>query len=112
MRVAVVGSRFEGQRLHGRILRELPAEVTEIISGGAAGVDTAAAEVAAQSGIPLRVIRPEYELYGRAAPLVRNRDIADRADLVLCFWDGQSAGTANVIAYCIQVGKPFRIVRI
>ena len=63
MRVAVVGSRSI-KRLN--IGEDMPTGVTGIISGGAVGVDTIAAEYARETGIPLTEFLPDYERYGRA----------------------------------------------
>ena len=35
---------------------------------------------------------PEYARYGKSAPLKRNLQIIDYADLVIAFWDGSSRG--------------------
>ena len=53
---------------------------------------------------------PEYELYGRAAPLMRNDMIVKYADVVLAFWDGQSRGTAYAIRKCRELNKPCRVL--
>ena len=72
----------------------LPENVTEIVSGGAKGVDTCAKEYALSRGIKLTEYLPEYEKYGKVAPLKRNITIIESADLVLAFWDGVPRGLA------------------
>lgn len=52
---------------------------------------------------------PEYEKYGRRAPLVRNDLIIDYADAVIAFWDGKSKGTKYVIDRCKKVNKDIKI---
>ena len=52
---------------------------------------------------------PEYERYGKAAPLKRNITIIENADLVLAFWDGASKGTKNVIDNCKKQKIPVKI---
>ena len=72
MKVAVVGSRG----LHVEDLgRYLPTDTTEIVSGGAVGVDTSAREYALAHGLLLTEFRPDYSRYGRSAPLRRNRHV-------------------------------------
>ena len=97
MKVAVIGSR-------GLLVEDLgsylPEETTEIISGGARGVDTCAREYALRHGLKLTEYLPEYSRYGRGAPLKRNITIIKNADLVLAFWDGKSRGTRYVIDSC------------
>ena len=85
MRIAIVGSRNLSVT---DFLRYLPDDVDEIISGGARGVDAAVREFAMQQRIPLREFLPDYQRYGRAAPLKRNELIVAHSDLVLAFWDG------------------------
>ena len=108
MKIAIIGSRKITVPDLGQYL---PDGVTEIISGGAEGVDSCAREYALSHHIPLTEFLPDYRRYGRGAPLIRNRQIADAADLVLAFWDGTSRGTAHIIDYCAKNGKPCRIIR-
>lgn len=103
MKLAIIGSRsITSYPLEQVILRE----TTEIISGGARGVDTLARLYARKHGIPLVEILPDYPRYGRSAPIRRNDEIIARADVVLAIWDGKSRGTAYVIAQCRELGKP------
>ena len=102
MKVAVVGSRGLSVRDLGAYL---PPDTTEIISGGARGVDTSARLYAHDHGIKLTEFLPNYEKYGRKAPLIRNMDIINSADLVLAFWDKKSNGTRFVIKKCREIGK-------
>lgn len=106
MKVAVIGSRAITNL---DLTPYLPPDCTEILSGGARGVDTCAADYARAHGLLLTELRPDYRRYGRGAPHVRNRAIVDGADTVLAFWDGRSRGTASVINYCKKVGKPCRV---
>ena len=109
MKVAVVGSRNLSVRDLGDYL---PPETTEIISGGARGVDTSAREYANAHGIPITEILPDYKKYpGRIAPLKRNIEIIEKADLVLAFWDGESHGTKFVIDNCRKLGKRVIVYR-
>ena len=87
----------------------LPEGVTEIVSGGAKGVDTCAREYARSRGIKLTEFLSEYEKYGRSAPLKRNMIITESVDLVLAFWDGASRGTKYVIDYCKSRGIPVKV---
>lgn len=97
MKVAVIGSR--GLSV-GDLGRYLPENTTEIVSGGAKGVDTSAREYALAHGIKLTEFLPEYTRFGRSAPLKRNITIIEYSDIVLAFWDGKSRGTKFVIDNC------------
>ena len=84
MKIAIVGSRMIGAVDISRYV----SRGDEIVSGGAAGVDRCAAEYARKNGLPLTEFLPQYERYGRAAPLVRNRSIVDYAEKVIAFSRG------------------------
>ncbi|MBE6968717.1 MAG: DUF2493 domain-containing protein [Ruminococcaceae bacterium] len=107
MRVAVVGSRalqiddWENY---------LPPDTDEIISGGAKGIDQSVANFARSNGIALKEFLPEYDKYGKRAPLLRNISIIEKADLVLAFWDGKSRGTKFVIDTCRTRNIPIRVI--
>ena len=106
MRVAVIGSR----KLTVEDLQPfLPKLTSEIISGGAKGIDSCARAYALQHKIPFTAFLPEYSRYGRAAPMVRNRQMVDAADAIVALWDGISHGTAYTIAYAQKRKKPLYI---
>ena len=106
MRVAVIGSR--GLRI-GNLGDYLPEETTEIVSGGAKGIDACARDYAQRHGLKLTEYLPEYGRYGRGAPLKRNITIIENADLVLAFWDGSSHGTKYVIDNCEKRNIPVEV---
>jgi len=87
----------------------LPPETTEIVSGGAKGVDTSARDYAEANGIKLTEFLPEYGTYGRLAPLKRNISIIEYADVVLAFWNGDSRGTKFVIDNCEKMSVPVKV---
>lgn len=84
--------------------------VDTIISGGAAGVDSIAERYADEHKLSKYIIRPRYDLYGRAAPLVRNKAMVEMCDRVLAIWDGTSKGTAATIAYAKKLNKEVCVV--
>jgi len=106
MKIAIVGSRSVAVSDIGRYM----AKAEEIVSGGAVGVDSCAAAYAKEKGIRLTEFLPQYERYGRAAPIVRNKEIVDYSDKIIAFWDGSSKGTLSVIKYAQKTGKPCEVV--
>ncbi|HHV50727.1 MAG TPA: hypothetical protein PLG48_00350 [Candidatus Avimonas sp.] len=112
MKVAIIGTRNAPHNIIPKILRHLPANVTEIVSGGASGVDTAAEQVASALSIPVKRFLPDYRRFGRSAPLKRNIEIVNYSDKILAFWDGKSSGTRHCIIECINRRKPVMIIRI
>ena len=106
MKIAIVGSRDVIVSDIGRYI----SNAKEIVSGGAVGVDRCAEEYAKKNGIKLTVFLPQYKLYGRAAPIIRNKKIVDYSDKIVAFWNGSSKGTLSVIKYARKTGKPCEIV--
>ena len=106
MKVAVVGSR---NLTINNLGDYLPKDTTEIVSGGARGIDRCAREYAKSHNIKLTEFLPKYERYGRSAPLKRNLQIIRYADMVLAFWDGKSHGTRFVIEYCKNANVPIKV---
>ena len=107
MKLAIIGSR---KITNIEIEKYIPNEVDEIVSGGAKGVDSLAKDFAEKNGIKLTEFLPQYERYGRGAPIKRNQEIAKYADQALAFWDGQSKGTEYSINFFKKLGKQVIVV--
>lgn len=107
MKTAVIGSRTLTIDNLGDYL---PKETTEIVSGGAKGVDTSAKCYAQANQLKLTEFLPDYQRYGRSAPLKRNLQIIEYADCVLAFWDGKSRGTRFVIDQCKKHSIPVTVI--
>jgi len=71
MKLAVIGSR----KISSVDMDKYISDTDEIVSGGAVGIDSCAAEYAKRKGLKLTVFLPQYDIYGRAAPIVRNKKI-------------------------------------
>ena len=109
MKVAVIGSR---NIVVEDLERYLPTGVTQLVSGGARGVDSCVRSYAERMNIPLVEFLPDYQRFGKAAPLKRNEEIVNYADCVVALWDGASRGTQSVIKYCQKQEKPLTIYRL
>lgn len=105
MKIAIIGSR----NLQISIDSYISKDVTEIITGGARGIDTLAYKYAKKNNIPCKIYPPMYEFYGKAAPIVRNKQIVEHSDLVLAFWDGVSPGTKFTIDYAKKINKKVEV---
>lgn len=102
MKTAIIGSR--GIKVDN-IGKYLPDNTTEIVSGGAKGVDACAKRYAFENGIKYTEFLPDYRRYKKGAPLRRNLQIIEYADTVIAFWDGVSKGTKFVIDNCERMNK-------
>lgn len=94
------------------ISRYIPKDTKLIISGGAKGIDKKAEQYADAHRISKLILRPEYKLYRRRAPLIRNEEMVNTADKVLVFWDGKSRGTKYTIDYANSIGKSIEVVMV
>lgn len=72
-------------------------KVTEIVSGGARGVDRLGEDYAEERGIPLKICPANWTKFGRAAGYIRNEEMAKYADALIAVWDGESKGTGHMI---------------
>ena len=86
--------------------------IDTIISGGASGIDSLAEQYADTHRLSKIILRPRYDLYGRAAPLKRNEKMVDMADAILVVWDGVSTGTQYTIRYAKEANKPLTVIEI
>ena len=109
MKLAIIGSRNCPPIDIEAHLKSMP---DTIVSGGAKGADTYAREFAQKHNLNLIEFLPDYDKYGRKAPLVRNKLIVEECDCVLAFWDGKSRGTKFTIDYANEKGKPVKIIQI
>lgn len=113
MKLIIAGSRTIELRLEelDDIMEELklPVEtITEVVSGAAAGVDTSGELWAECRPDPLKITRFEadWKTHGKSAGPIRNRRMAEYADILLCVWDGKSRGSTNMIEQMSAMKKP------
>lgn len=86
------------------------ADVTEVVSGGAKGADTAGETWAHLNGIPVKRFPADWNTYGKRAGFMRNSDMAVYADGALVFWKNQSNGSANMVTKMVALEKPVRVI--
>jgi hypothetical protein len=83
-----------------------------LVSGGAIGVDSACEIWAMKRNIPIKQFLPEYDKYGKSAPMIRNKQIVDASDLLAAFPTeprGSSHGTENTIQHAEKKKIPIWI---
>lgn len=78
----------------------------KIISGGGGNIDMAAEQFALQMRFPFQVFPADWEKHGKAAGPIRNRQMAEAADVGIVVWDGQSRGTLNMVTELVKRRRP------
>jgi predicted Rossmann fold nucleotide-binding protein DprA/Smf involved in DNA uptake len=98
MRVIIAGTRtITDYHLVKQAVVRSGMEITEIVSGGAKGVDSQGERYAEEYGIPVKRFLPDWSRYGRAAGHRRNQAMAQYAEGLILVWDGKSRGSANML---------------
>ena len=108
MKISIIGSRNFNDYLlvESTILENLElSEIKMIISGGAVGADSLGEIFAKKYNIETKIFYPDWKLFGRAAGIIRNKDIINNCDIVFAFWDGKSKGTKNSLDIAKKVNK-------
>ncbi len=77
----------------------------EIVCGGAKGADALGARWAKEFNYPIKYFLADWNKYGKAAGIIRNKQMGDYADYLIAFWDGKSRGTKHMIEYMKNVNK-------
>lgn len=101
--ILICGSRSLNNVSIGRYINS--KEIGQVVHGGAVGIDTLAENWAQNNKIESIIFYPNYELYKKRAPLVRDKEMVDYCDEVIAFWDGKSRGTKYTIDYAKSIGR-------
>lgn len=81
-----------------------------IVSGTARGADSLGERYAHERGYAVEKYQADWEQHGKAAGPIRNVEMAENADALIAFWDGQSVGTRNMIEVARRRNIPVRVV--
>ena len=108
MKVIIAGSRGITNPTHLDIAvlmaKDMGIKPTEIVSGGAVGVDKMGEHIATLNNIPIKQFLPDRKRHGKAAGPIRNKQMVDYADALIAVWDGKSKGTLSTIQYAQEKG--------
>jgi hypothetical protein len=78
-------------------LNNVDFTITEVICGGAIGPDTIGKQWAIETHTPYSMFPAHWDVHGKAAGTVRNKQMAEYADALVLFWDGKSPGSKNML---------------
>ena len=93
-------------------IRECPWRITEVVTGGAQGVDSLAEAWARRNRVPVTVVPADWARHGRAAGPIRNRQMALTARHLLAIWNGKSRGTEDMIRQARKLRLRIFVVRV
>lgn len=113
VKVIIAGSRgFSDFQLLYAKCEEVLANVkeAEIVSGTARGADKLGEHYAGLKGHSVRQFPADWDKHGKAAGYIRNKEMADYADCLIAFWDGESRGTKHMIDLAIERGLSVHII--
>jgi len=81
-----------------------------IISGHARGADSLGEKYASDEDLDLEIYPADWKKYGKSAGFMRNEQMADIADAVIAFWNGESHGTKHMIDIAEEKGLNVKVV--
>ncbi len=116
-KVVVAGSRHyenyaQAKAFLQKFIKETDKASIVFLSGGCRGADLLGERFAQEKGLPVLRYEADWKRYKKAAGPKRNREMARDCDLLICFWDGKSRGTASMISYAKALKKEVHIKRI
>ena len=82
----------------------------EIVSGAYKGADLLGERYAAERHHPIKQFPANWRRYGKSAGLKRNTEMADYADALIAFWDGESKGTKHMIELATLAGLKVKVL--
>ena len=110
MNIAIVGSRTFTDYTQLKETLDEYKNISKIVSGGAKGADKLGERYAKENNIETLIFLPDWKKYGRAAGVIRNKDIVSNSDTVIAFWDGKSTGTLSSINLAKKLKKNLKII--
>lgn len=114
-RVIIAGGRDYGSysllcKTMDRMLCNKQSESIQIVCGKAHGADTLGERYARERGYSVNDFPANWKTYGKRAGYIRNVEMAQNADALVAFWDGQSRGTAHMIKMAKEYGLLVRVI--
>lgn len=105
MKLIIAGGRdFSDYRCLKESVIGLNINISEIVSGNAKGADALGEQFALENNIPVKSFPADWGKNGRSAGPIRNKEMADYADILVAFWDGKSKGTKSMIELANKKG--------
>lgn len=102
----IAGSRdITDLRLLEKVIVDSKIKITEVVCGGARGVDDLGRKWSGNGNrIPLKLFPADWNRFGKSAGYKRNVEMANYANALIALWDGTSRGTKHMINIATQKG--------
>jgi len=75
-----------------------------VVSGTARGADKWGERYARRFNYIITKFPADWNKYGKSAGYIRNKQMAEYADHLIAFWDGESKGTKHMINLATKQG--------
>jgi hypothetical protein len=127
MRTIIAGSRsITDFKVIEEAIKASSFSISEVVSGGAKGVDLMGEKFANDNNIPIKVFKPswsdldvsgsiikenKYGKFNARAGVDRNERMGNYADALIAVWDGNSKGTIHMINYMKKLNKKVFVYR-
>jgi hypothetical protein len=82
----------------------------EIVSGTAKGADSLGERYAKERGYSVKTFPADWAAFGKRAGYLRNEQMANYANALIAFWDGESRGTKHMIDIATEKGLLVKVV--
>ena len=113
MKVIIAGGRdFDNYNLLKEKCNNILSNATniEIVEGGAKGADTLGKRYGREKEYLIVTFPANWDEHGKAAGVIRNRQMAEYADCLIAFFDGKSRGTKNIIEEARKRNLKIRVI--
>lgn len=87
-------------------------DISEVVSGGARGADSLGERFAKENKIPVKIFPANWEMYGKKAGFLRNREMAEYGEALIAIMINNSKGTSNMISLAKEKGLKVYVLEI
>lgn len=103
MKVIIAGSRdIVNYNMVKDIIDNSDFVITEVVSGMARGVDSIGIRYAKENNLPLKCFPAGWDKYGKAAGPIRNQEMAEYANALICVYLRDSRGSKDMLKKAVD----------
>ena len=113
MKVIIAGSRFYDDYSYvTKVIKDSGFNITEVVSGGATGVDRLGERYAQENKFMLKLFPADWAKHGKAAGPIRNQKMAEYAEALIAIRINNSRGTTDMINRATKMGLKVHVEEI